>query len=126
MERMSAAPQQHPDTISIKGLQLPCFIGVPDEERASQQTLLADISLSLTHPLSRLHDHIDDTVDYDALSQQLVQEAQHHPRQLIETLADDLAQRCLSHPKVAQASITIRKFILPNTEHVAVTLTRNK
>jgi hypothetical protein len=27
---------------------------------------------------------------------------------------------------VAQATITIRKFILPNTEHVAVTLTRNK
>ncbi len=115
----SLAPQ---DSMEIRGLSLTCHIGVPDEERATPQEVRADIALELTHPLSGLAEELTATVDYDALSRRLAEEAARIPRKLIETLAEDLAAVCKATPHVARASITIRKYILPQTEHVSVTV----
>ncbi|MEG2585835.1 MAG: HAD hydrolase-like protein [Akkermansia sp.] len=118
--------QKPSDTITLHGLSLTCHIGVPDEERATPQTLLADIQITLDHPLSGLNEKLDKTVDYDALAQQLEATATDHPRKLIETLAEDLAQTCINVPSIARASVTIKKFILPQTEYVSVSASMAK
>jgi dihydroneopterin aldolase len=46
------------------------------------------------------------------------------PRRLIETLAAELAQVVLEEFAAAQVQITLRKRILPQTDHVAVRLVR--
>ncbi len=109
------------DSIEIKGLKLSCHIGVPDEERAAAQDVFADIVLK-TRPLKKIGDNIDNTVDYDLLAQSIAREASARPRKLIETLADDIAGLCVRQPGVIKAEIRIRKYILPQTDYVAVTV----
>jgi len=46
------------------------------------------------------------------------------PRKLIETLADQLAAALLAEFSLRWIEITIRKFILPNTEWVSISIRR--
>ncbi len=113
-----------PDTIEIRGLRLPTHIGVPADERATAQTVLADLVLTPATSFSDLADRIDATVDYAAVTTRIETLAADHPRHLIETLAEEVARSILTEFDVTQVTVTIRKHILPNTEHVAVTCTR--
>jgi len=106
--------------IHIRGLRLDCHIGVPDEERASVQTLLVDLTIIPLTPFDALNDDITHTVDYDAVSRRLAVIAAEKPRKLIETLAVDLARTVLAEFPAAEALVEIRKFILPQTDHVGV------
>ena len=117
----SPLPQDH---LRIEGLSLPCYIGVPDEERLYAQSLKATVDLVLQTPFHCLHDNIEHAVDYDLLSRRLIAEAQRYPRKLIETLAQDLIELCMHTPGVSHATVTIQKFILPNTDSVSVTISR--
>lgn len=106
--------------IRIRGLKLECHIGVPDEERATAQTLLVDLTIVPLTAFDELNDDIARTVDYDAVCQRLAAIAGDHPRQLIETLAVDLAWTVVKEFPAAEALVEIRKFILPQTDHVGV------
>lgn len=118
----SSKNNKSPDHISIKGLKLTCHIGVPDEERASPQNLLADITLFTEKSLSGLQDDIANTINYDSLAQSIGKEALRTPRKLIETLAEDIGKLCCRQNGVAKAKIEIKKYILPQTDHVSVTV----
>ena len=115
--------RQKADAIHIHGLSLPTSIGVPDEERANLQTLKADITLYPRTPLTGLEDDFGRTLDYAAITSLLEQEALGHPRKLVETLAEDLGQCILRHYPVHQVHIRLKKYILPQTDYVAVDLT---
>jgi dihydroneopterin aldolase len=65
-------------------------------------------------------------VDYFAVSQRITALAAEKPRQLIERLADDIAVAVLKEFAVRRIEVTVRKFILPNTEHVAVHCVRER
>jgi hypothetical protein len=47
-----------------------------------------------------------------------------HPRKLIETLADELADRLIAEFSLRWIEVTIRKFILPQTDWVSVSVRR--
>ncbi|MFM2143811.1 MAG: hypothetical protein RLZZ476_2355 [Verrucomicrobiota bacterium] len=113
-----------PDQINLTGLQLRCHIGVPDEERAEAQLLHADIVLHLRGRFEDMADELSRTIDYAAVATRLEQVAAARPRRLIETLAAELAQVVLQEFAAAQVEITLRKRILPQTDHVAVRLVR--
>ncbi len=113
-----------PDQIHLTGLQLRCHIGVPDEERAEAQLLHADIVLHLRGRFEDMADELSRTIDYAAVATRLEQVAAARPRRLIETLAAELAQVVLQEFAAAQVEITLRKRILPQTDHVAVRLVR--
>ena len=113
-----------PDQIHLTGLQLRCHIGVPDEERAAAQLLHADLVLHLRGRFEDMADDIARTTDYAAVATRLEQVAAAKPRRLIETLAAELAQVVLEEFAAAQVEITLRKRILPQTDHVAVRLVR--
>lgn len=113
-----------PDQIHLTGLQLRCHIGVPDEERAEAQLLHADIVLHLRGRFEDMADELSRTIDYAAVATRLEQVAAARPRRLIETLVAELAQVVLEEFAAAQVEITLRKRILPQTDHVAVRLVR--
>lgn len=114
-----------PDQIEIRGLEIDTCIGVPDEERAHPQRLLVDLTIQPRRQFHQMGDRIDATVDYFALSNEVVVWAAERPRLLIETLADEIASRTLYGYPVSSVTVTLRKFILPNTEFVAVRCTRS-
>ncbi len=114
------------DHIEIRGLELDTLIGVPEVERSAPQRLLADLRLYPLRDFSRMDDTIAATVDYFTLTQRVIALAAGRSRQLIETLADEIAAVALREFALRRVEVTVRKFILPNTEFVAVHCARER
>ena len=115
-----------PDTIEIKRLKVSTHIGVPDEERAEAQALWITVRLVPSQGFDHLSDAIEHTIDYQAVADQLTALAAEKPRKLIETLATEAADLLLGGYPLDEAFIRIEKQILPNTDCVAVELTRRR
>ena len=113
------------DCIHIQGLELPVRIGVPDEERAGWQTLQADLTLRLHGSFEDMQDDLTKTVDYSAVALDLRSLAAVRPRQLIETLAAEIASFLLSEYPISSVTLQLRKRILPGCDFVSVSLTRS-
>lgn len=111
------------DQIIIRGLQLTCRIGVPDEERAEPQDLRAHLTLNVT-PFPG-DDRIEGTVDYKAVGDRVRELAAQRERKLIETLAQDIASAVLEEFSVLEVRVELEKFILPETDWVGVVITRS-
>lgn len=111
-----------PDTIEIQGLKLVTRVGVPDEERANPQEVAVDVTLWPETGLRGLGDDIKRTIDYFEVAETMKRVAADGERKLIETLAEDLAQVALGFDRVEAVTVKIRKFILPETDWVAVTV----
>ncbi len=112
--------------IVIKSLAVQACVGVPDEERSQPQRLLIDIVLCPQVPFAALQDDITLTADYDAASRRIAAFVAERPRRLIETLAVEVADMLLAEFPVENAEVEIRKFILPETEYVAVRCRRQR
>ena len=112
------------DQIHLRGLELPVRIGVPEEERSAWQTLKADVSFTVPTRFEMMSDKITSTVDYAAVALRLRSLAAEKPRQLIETLAAEMTACLLNEFGAVSVTIELRKRILPDCDHVAVSLTR--
>jgi 7,8-dihydroneopterin aldolase/epimerase/oxygenase len=112
------------DQIEIEGLDLPTRIGVPDDERARWQSIQADITLTPSRPWHEIDDSLSSTVDYAAVALHARDLAADRPRQLLETLANELASSLLQHFPLREVDICLRKRIVPGTTAVAVRLSR--
>jgi dihydroneopterin aldolase len=112
------------DNIHLRGLELPVRIGVPEEERAAWQTLQADVTFTVPTRFELMQDQLSSTVDYAAVALRLREIAAERPRQLIETLAAEMAACLLNEFGAGRVTIELRKRILPGCDHVAVSLTR--
>ena len=110
--------------IGIRGLEVFANVGLPDGERAQSQRLLIDLRFAGREQPADLHDDIARTVDYHAVSLRAASIAEAGSRRLLETLADELAAVLLAEFSLRWIEVTIRKFILPNTEWVSVTTRR--
>lgn len=112
------------DQITISGLRIVSSIGVTDEEWARPQSLEVSLDLVPAAGLRGLEDRLERTVDYHAVSELVRDTAAAGRRRLVETLAEDLGSAVLAaFPTLAQARVTVRKFILADAESVAVALT---
>lgn len=114
------------DSIQIQGLQASTRIGVPDEERARWQTVEIDLKVTPCVGFAELEDDLARTVDYHELSLKIRDLAAERPRKLIETLADELAASVLADYPLREVALTVRKFVLPGTQWVAVSVTRSQ
>ncbi|MCW1925951.1 dihydroneopterin aldolase [Luteolibacter arcticus] len=112
--------------IEIRRLKVSCHIGVPDEERALPQQLRVSVKLSVSSPFHTMGDEISRTLDYAALAGAIQDLAAARPRRLIETLAADVAGLAMDFGVVTAVEVTVEKYILPDTECVAVHLRRER
>jgi phosphoglycolate phosphatase len=113
------------DCIRINGLQVPTHIGVGDDERAHPQNLIFDVLLETD--FAGIGDDITRTTDYAAVAEWITSECARRKVRLLETLSVDLADGLLAHfPRIKSVTLDIRKFILPETESVAVRIRRSR
>ncbi len=115
---------ESPDTIIIRGLELPTRIGVPDSERADWQLVTADVTLTLRRGFDTMGDDLLETVDYEAVAKQVKALAAESPRKLLETLAAEITRVLLQIEIVGSVEVELRKRILPGVDHVAVKMRR--
>lgn len=110
--------------ILIAGLRVKTRIGVPDEERLDEQELEFDLRIQPARAFVEMQDRLEDTIDYAKVCERVAEIASAKPRKLIETLADEIAEMILSEFHARRVEVELRKFILPQTRHVAVRCVR--
>ena len=117
------------DRIELRGLRVRGHHGVLDSERRDGQEFLIDAVLAVDTRPAAATDDLSLTVDYAGLSERLAGIVAGEPVQLIETLAEQLAQACLAEPAVRQAEITVHKPNAPISlpfGDVSVTIRRER
>lgn len=115
------------DLISLTGLRGYGYHGVYEDERRDGQEFLVDVTLELDTAAAAASDDVADTVHYGELATALVAVVEGEPVNLLERLAQRLANRCLSDPRVAAVTVTVHKPQAPipyEFADVAVTIRR--
>ena len=79
------------DRVFIEGLQLETVIGVYGWERELRQTLRLDLEMAWPTAAAAASDDVARALDYAAVSQRLREHAAASRAQLVETLAEKLA-----------------------------------
>ncbi|WP_062210498.1 dihydroneopterin aldolase [Streptomyces sp. NBRC 109706] len=117
------------DRIALRGLRATGFHGVLPRERAEGQTFVVDVELGLdTGPAAR-HDDLARTVDYGVVAEQITALIAGEPCDLVETLAQRIADQCLTHQAVAETTVTVHKPQAPITvpfDDVTITIKRSR
>ncbi len=97
------------DRIQLSGLRVRGRHGVLPAERRDGQDFLVDVVLDVDLRPAAASDSLSATVDYGALAGRLAAVVAGEPVDLIETLADRLADVCLESPLVRSAEVTVHK-----------------
>ncbi len=113
------------DLIRVIDLEVQAHIGVPDAERARAQKLLISLEMAVEsfRPAAKADD-VALTVDYHAVTEQVKRIVTQRQRKLLETLAEQIAADLLTNFAIEKITVEIKKFVLPDTAHVAVKIER--
>lgn len=115
------------DIVFIKQLQVDTVIGVYDWEKTIQQRLLLDLELSTDISNAAEHDDIRQTLDYAVIAQRVTEFITAQPLELIETVAERVAQLLLSEFATIRVKVSVQKpDALKQAETVGVTITRSR
>jgi dihydroneopterin aldolase len=117
------------DSIALRGLVGFGRHGVFPEERERGQRFVVDATLGLDLRPAADTDDLHRTVDYGALARRLVDVVEGAPVDLLETLAQRLADACLADDRVCAVEVTVHKPEAPVPvpfDDVAVTVRRSR
>ena len=113
-----------PDEVHIEQLEVFTVIGVLEHERKGLQRLTVSISFWPYEGTRDLADNIEKAVNYSAVAEEAKRFAREQTVDLIETLADRLANHLLKTFRIQRVSIELRKFALQDAKYVSVMVTR--
>jgi dihydroneopterin aldolase len=117
------------DQLAVRGIDVHAHHGVFDFERRDGQTFLIDLLLGFDTRAAAAADDLSSTVDYGALVDEVVAAVQKDPVDLIETLAQRIADVCLGHALVETVEVTVHKPHAPiaaTFDDVALTINRSR
>jgi dihydroneopterin aldolase/D-erythro-7,8-dihydroneopterin triphosphate epimerase len=115
------------DKIYIRDLALRCIIGVYPEERKNKQDVIINITLGTDLRAAGKSDSLNDTVDYKTIKLAVVDFVEKSSFNLIESLAEGIAEICLKDKRVLSATVAIDKpGALRFCRSVAVEVTRSR
>jgi dihydroneopterin aldolase len=115
------------DRIALHGLRARGHHGVYDFERQQGQEFAVDVVLEIDLSAAAVSDEVADTVHYGELADRIVSIVSGPPVNLIEALAQRLADACLADPRVSAVEVTVHKPSAPIPHpfaDVSVTLRR--
>lgn len=115
------------DELAIRGIECFAHHGVFEFERREGQIFVIDLVLGLDTARAAATDDLQDTVDYGSLVAQVKAQVERDPVDLIETLAQRIADVCLLDVRVEWVRVTVHKPDAPidaTFSDVALTITR--
>lgn len=113
------------DFVQVEQLEIRARVGLTEAERAQRQRLTVSMKMWPHSALVDLADNIQNTLDYSKICGETKEFVRDRSYKLIETLADRLAAHLLARFAMQRITIELRKFVLPDTKFVAVTVTRS-
>ena len=97
------------DIVFLHDLRIDAVIGIYDWERRVRQTLIFDLEMSADIARAAASDHIEDTLNYKAVAKRLIAFVGASEYQLVETLAEKIAEIVLSEFSVPWVRLTVHK-----------------
>ena len=97
------------DRIELRGLTVRGNHGVFDHERRDGQEFVIDITVWLDLDVAAASDDLADTLDYGDLAQRAADIVAGPPRQLIETVAGEIADGVMADERVHAAEVVVHK-----------------
>ena len=115
------------DKIVIRDIALRCIIGVYPHERRAEQDVVVTVALHADLSLAGATDDFPRTVDYKAVKKAIVELVENSQFQLVEALAQAIANACLAFDRVEQVDVTVEKpGALRFARTVAVEISRKR
>lgn len=97
------------DITFLHGLKIDCIIGIWDWERRTRQAIVIDLDMASDVKRAADSDDIKDAVDYKAVSKRLIEFVGQSEFQLVETLAERVAEIVLKEFDVPWVRVRINK-----------------
>jgi dihydroneopterin aldolase len=97
------------DIVFISDLRVETIIGIYDWERKVKQTISLDLEMGADIQRAAATDAIEDTLNYKAVSKRLIGFVGESEYQLVETLAEKIAEIVISEFSVPWLRLTVHK-----------------
>lgn len=117
------------DRVALRGLKARGHHGVFPKEREEGQTFIVDLVLGLDTRSAAADDDLSKTAHYGIVAEEVVAVVEGEPVNLIETLAERIAQACLKHEEVQEVEVCVHKPDAPITvpfDDVTITIIRSR
>ena len=112
--------------IKIVDLEVFYRVGVTEEERAQPQRLLISVAMDFDFSAAAVSDRIEETINYFAVAQDLLNFGKARTWKLLEKLASDSTEMILDRYNPHSVQLEIKKFPLPQAQYVSVSLTKTR
>lgn len=111
--------------VFVRDLVVPCSIGVYRYERLAPQRVRINLDLGVEEGIVPLNDNHHNVVRYDTIADSVTAICTRGHVNLVETLAEEIANLCLADRRVRSARVRVEKLdILPNAQSVGVEIER--
>lgn len=97
------------DIIYLHDLKIECIIGIWEWERRIRQTIILDLDMAADTRRAAASDRIEDTLDYKAISKHLIEFVGNSQFQLVETLAEKVADILLDEFRIQWVRVRVNK-----------------
>ncbi|MDX3075954.1 dihydroneopterin aldolase [Streptomyces sp. NPDC088354] len=117
------------DRVALRGLRARGHHGVFEHERREGQDFVVDLVLGLDTAPAAATDDLTRTVHYGIVAEEVAAVVRGEPVDLIETLAQRIADQCLEHELVEEVEVTVHKPQAPITvpfDDVTVSIIRRR
>jgi dihydroneopterin aldolase len=101
------------DRIELRGLTVRGHHGVFDHERRDGQDFVIDITVWIDLDAAAASDDLADTLDYGALAQGAAEVVAGPPRNLIETVAAEIAENVMADERAHAVEVVVHKPSAP-------------
>lgn len=113
------------DIIFINDLVVKTLVGINPKERQQQQEIGIDLEIATDFKQAAINDDIKYTLDYDTLVNRIKQFVAHSKYNLLETLAERLAELLMKEFPIHGLRLRVCKFnAVPNTKITGVLIQR--
>jgi dihydroneopterin aldolase len=117
------------DRLALRGLRAHGYHGVLERERIEGQTFVVDLVMGVDTRAAAEEDDLARTVHYGVVAEEVVAVVRGEPVELVETLAQRIADTCLAHPAVQEVQVVVHKPDAPVTvpfDDVTITIERSR
>ena len=97
------------DTIFLRDLRVETIVGVWDWERKIRQTVSIDLDMAADIRRAAASDSLDDTLNYKLVAKRVQQFVAESSFQLVETLAENIAEVVLNDFDVPWVEVRVNK-----------------
>ena len=115
------------DIVFIRELKIDTVVGIYDWERRIRQVVVLDLDMAADVAKGARSDRIGDALDYKAVAKRLLQFVSESEFQLVETLAEKIAELVMHEFGVRWIKVTLNKpGAVSGSKSVGVIIERGK